>query len=112
MKFDDLVPTALLLQEGGEVDARMLRAQTELFFKNEIFKVCRLWGENNFAAALEQIQHIHFSVETNILCVSHLTVKLAVESNVCLSRDMLCNNKMSSLMCYRESLFANFTWPL
>lgn len=65
VKFDDLVPTALLLQEGGEVDARTLRAQTELFFKNEIFKVCRLWGENNFAAALEQIQHIHFSVETN-----------------------------------------------
>lgn len=65
VKFDDLVPTALLLQEGGEVDARTLRAQTEYFFKNEIFKVCRLWGENSFAAALEQIKYIHFSVETN-----------------------------------------------
>ena len=62
--FDDLVPTALLLQEGGQVDARTLRAQSELFFKNEIFKVCRLWGENNFAAALEHIRQIHFSVET------------------------------------------------
>lgn len=64
IKYDDLVPTALLLQEGGDVDARTLRAQTELFFKNEIFKICRLWGEKNFAAALEQIKYIHFAVET------------------------------------------------
>lgn len=63
VEYDGLVPTALLLQEGGAVDARTLRAQTELFFKNEIFKVCRLWGENNFAAALEHIKYIRFSVE-------------------------------------------------
>ncbi len=67
VKFDDLVPTALLLQEGGSVDARTLRAQTELFFKNEIFKVCRLWGENNFAAALEHIRYVHFAVQTHNL---------------------------------------------
>lgn len=65
VKYDDLLPTALLLQEGGLADARILRAQTELFFKNEVFKVCRLWGEQNFAAALQSISGIHFSVETN-----------------------------------------------
>lgn len=65
VKFDDMVPTALLLQEGGSVDARTLRAQTELFFKNEIFKICRLWGENNFSAALAKIKAMHFSVETD-----------------------------------------------
>ena len=53
VKYDDLLPTALLLQEGGLADARVLRAQTELFFKNEVFKVCRLWGEQNFAVALQ-----------------------------------------------------------
>lgn len=67
VKYDDLLPTALLLQEGGLADARVLRAQTELFFKNEVFKVCRLWGEQNFAAALQGINGIHFSVETNNL---------------------------------------------
>ena len=65
VKFDELVPTALLLQEGGDVDARTLRAQTETFFKNEIFKICRLWGENTFATALEHINNINFCVETN-----------------------------------------------
>lgn len=65
VKYDDLLPTALLLQEGGLADARVLRAQTELFFKNEVFKVCRLWGEQNFASALQSISGIHFSVETD-----------------------------------------------
>ena len=65
VSFDRLVPTALLFQEGGGVDARTLRAQTELFFKNEIFKVCRLWGENHFAKALEQIKSIRYSVEAD-----------------------------------------------
>lgn len=65
VKFDNLVPTSLMLQEGGLADARTLRAQTELFFKNEIFKVCRLWGEDNFATALKKINSIHFTVETD-----------------------------------------------
>lgn len=63
VKYDDLVPTALLLQEGGLADARTLRAQTELFFKNEIFKVCRLWGEDHFAKALEEIEGIYFQTQ-------------------------------------------------
>jgi ATP-dependent Clp protease ATP-binding subunit ClpA len=45
--FDELVPTALLFQEGGAADARTLRAQTELFFKNEVFKVCRSGGRTD-----------------------------------------------------------------
>lgn len=58
VKYDNLVPTALLLQEGGLADARTLRAQTELFFKNEVFKVCRLWGEEHFTSALNRIEGI------------------------------------------------------
>lgn len=38
---DELLSTTLLFAEGGQIDARTLRAQTELFFKNEIFKLCR-----------------------------------------------------------------------
>ena len=58
VKFDNAVPTSLLLQEGGMADARTLRAQTELFFKNEVFKVCRLWGEEHFTSALNRIEGI------------------------------------------------------
>lgn len=64
---DSLVPTALLFQEGGQADARMLRAQTELFFKNEVFKVCRLWGEDRFASALSGIKKLRFAVELDRL---------------------------------------------
>ena len=67
VKYDDLLPTALLFQEGGSVDARTLRAQTELFFKNEMFKLCRLWDGENFASALGGIRGIHFTVETDRL---------------------------------------------
>jgi ATP-dependent metalloprotease FtsH len=58
--------TALLFAEGGQADARTLRAQTELFFKNELFKLCRLWGEH-FEAALEKLTTIRFEVDTDNL---------------------------------------------
>ena len=49
------------------MDARTLRAQTELFFKNEVFKVCRLFGEENFLSTLSGIKTIHISTETGDL---------------------------------------------
>ena len=64
---DELLPTALLFHEGGAVDARTLRAQTELFFKNEVFKVCRLWGEDSFADAMKRLKGLRFTVETDSL---------------------------------------------
>lgn len=65
VKYDDVVPTSLLLQEGGMADARTLRAQTELFFKNEIFKICRLWGEEHFTNAINHIEGISFVSQTD-----------------------------------------------
>ncbi len=67
VKYDNLVPTSLLLQEGGITDARSLRAQTELFFKNEVFKVCRLWGEEHFVKALDEIEGISFQSQVDDL---------------------------------------------
>ena len=66
-EFDPLVPTALLFSEGGQADARTLRAQTELFFKNEVFKVCRLFNEEHFEMALSGVQKLRFTVETDKL---------------------------------------------
>lgn len=66
-EFDPLVPTALLFSEGGQADARTLRAQTELFFKNEVFKVCRLFNEEHFGTALSGVAKLRFTVETDKL---------------------------------------------
>ena len=64
---DPLVSTALLFAEGGAADARTLRAQTELFFKNEVFKVCRLFNEEHFGEMLSGVEKLRFTVETNKL---------------------------------------------
>ncbi|MEG3067041.1 MAG: AAA family ATPase [Syntrophaceticus schinkii] len=64
---DDLLATTLLFAEGGQADARTLRAQTELFFKNEIFKLCRLFNSDTFASVLENLDSIRFEVETENL---------------------------------------------
>ena len=64
--FDELVPTSILFREGA-VDARTIRAQTEQFFKNEIFKICRLWDQDHFMSALEKLDEIRIVAETDSL---------------------------------------------
>jgi ATP-dependent metalloprotease FtsH len=63
---DNLLATVLLFAEGGQADARTLRAQTELFFKNELFKLCRLWSDN-FETALEKLKSIRFETDADRL---------------------------------------------
>ncbi|MDR3260960.1 MAG: AAA family ATPase [Tannerella sp.] len=63
---DNLLPSLLLFAEGGQADARTLRAQTELFFKNELFKLFRLW-ETDLETSLKKMQTIHFKVITDPL---------------------------------------------
>lgn len=62
-EFDPLLPTSLLYREGGQADARTLRAQSELFFKNEVFKLCRLWDTDSLENALKNIARLRFTVE-------------------------------------------------
>ena len=64
---DDLLATTLLFAEGGQADARTLRAQTEIFFKNEIFKLCRLFKVDTFASVLKHLESIRFEVEADHL---------------------------------------------
>ena len=63
--FDRLLPAALLFSEGVRSDARTLRAQTELFCKNEIYHLCGLWGEDSFEDALKELRDIRFTVDTD-----------------------------------------------
>jgi ATP-dependent metalloprotease FtsH len=62
---DDLLPSLLLFAEGGLVDARALKAQTEIFFKNEMFKLFRLWEHKDLATALARLTSIRFAAETD-----------------------------------------------
>ena len=61
--FDRLLPAAILFSEGGGADARILRAQAELFCKNEIYRLCGLWGEDHFEKALSELRSIHFTID-------------------------------------------------
>ncbi len=90
--FDDLLPTALLYREGGAVDARTLRAQTELFFKNEIFKVCRLWNEENFEEVVKKLKKISFRVETDTLTED--------------SRPLFFSEDKTEILIYGDAVFA------
>lgn len=73
-----LLSTALLLSEGGWVDARTLKAQTGLFFKNEIFKLLSFL-DHHIDSSLKKIKSIHFSLSIDDL---PLTVKHLFEDPV------------------------------
>ncbi|MCL2103504.1 MAG: AAA family ATPase [Kiritimatiellaeota bacterium] len=64
VEFDERLPVVLLCAEGGAVDARTLRAQSELFFKNEVFKFCRLFNEQDANEAITKLGVLRFTVET------------------------------------------------
>ena len=90
--FDNLLSTALLFREGGAADARTLRAQTELFFKNEIFKVCRLWSEESFEEAIKKLNRISFKVETDSLTEE--------------TRPLFYSDEKPEILIYGETSFA------
>lgn len=90
---DALLPTTLLFAEGGQADARTLRAQTELFFKNEVFKLCRLFNVESFGSVLEKLSSIRFEVETQNL-----------PEDVC---PIFKNNEKSEILIYGTPWFAD-----
>jgi len=59
---DKYVPISLLLREGGNIDARTLRAQTELFFKEQMYKIFSLQRTKNI---LPRLKSINFETELN-----------------------------------------------
>jgi ATP-dependent 26S proteasome regulatory subunit len=63
LESDKRLAATLMFTEGGLTDARALRAQVELFFKGEIFKLCRLWEKEHFGDALSKIKNLRFHVE-------------------------------------------------
>lgn len=62
VNIDDNVKLSLLFANGGKSDARALRAQTELFFKNELFKLLSIAPDS-----IAEIETIDFKTETKKL---------------------------------------------
>lgn len=60
---DPLLPSVLLFREGGSVDARTLRAQTEIFFKSEMYKLFRLMKKESTERFFKEFSRIRFTVE-------------------------------------------------
>jgi ATP-dependent metalloprotease FtsH len=65
--FDEYLIPTLLFSEGGQADARTLTSRVNLFFRNEIFKITRLWGKDSFANAMSKLHKLSFEVETDNL---------------------------------------------
>jgi ATP-dependent metalloprotease FtsH len=61
---DKYVPVSLLLREGGNTDARTLRAQAELFFKEQVYKV---FGSHQMSAILPNLRTIHIQTDSKKL---------------------------------------------
>jgi len=60
---DTNLPISLVLREGGNVDARQLRAEVERFIKAELFNYCSLYDQPSLEKAFEDIDKIHFELE-------------------------------------------------
>lgn len=58
---DGLLAPILIFAEGGQTDARALRAQTEQFLKKEIFELYRHW-EDRAVTNLKKLEKIRFEV--------------------------------------------------
>ncbi|HCE46119.1 MAG TPA: hypothetical protein DET40_21455 [Lentisphaeria bacterium] len=67
IKNDEFLPTALILREGGLIDARTLKAQTEIFVKTEIFKLCRLFDIERIDDIFSKVKTISFEVEKDTM---------------------------------------------
>ncbi len=60
---DPLLPTLLLLREGGEADARNLRASAEQFFKHEIYGLSRYFSGPAFVEKLAGARQIRIMAD-------------------------------------------------
>lgn len=65
VEFDDLLPLALVLREGSNVDARTLRSQTETFVKTEVFKFCQLFKTDRLEEVFAQVDRLQFRLDGN-----------------------------------------------
>ena len=65
-EVDPLVVHSLVLREGGGTDARTVNAQTQLFIRSEILKICQLFKSENLEKTFQNVNRIHFTLDQKI----------------------------------------------
>lgn len=68
INIDENVYTALMLSEGGNIDARTMRSRAEAFFNTEIFELFRLLPHNNNSHGIETLKTINIGIDINNCC--------------------------------------------
>ena len=61
--YDALLPISLVLREGGLVDARQLKAESEKFIKTELFKFCSLYEKDKLKEIFKEFDEIFYKIE-------------------------------------------------
>ena len=72
------IPLALVMREGSQTDARTVKSQAEAFLKEEVFKACQLFSDQNIDAAFGSIKKV--SVEIDPECAGETAEKLFHDS--------------------------------
>ncbi|NMC49597.1 MAG: hypothetical protein GYA47_09265, partial [Desulfovibrio sp.] len=57
-EFDSEIPLALVMREGAATDARTVRARAEAFLKEEVYGVCRLFGDERLDESVAAIREV------------------------------------------------------
>lgn len=63
VRFDDLLPLALVLREGANTDARTARSQSGIFVRTELFKFSELYTKQRLGRVLGGVDTIHFGLD-------------------------------------------------
>jgi len=59
----DEIPLALVMREGARTDARTIKAQAEVFLKEEVFKACSLFASERVDQAFSDIREILVGID-------------------------------------------------
>ena len=99
MSFDSSVYTALILSEGGNVDARTARGRIENFFSEELYELLRLVESDAVSRKVSSMKEI--TVTTNFENADEKIKKLFVRpknTSVLLFSDAKTKEKVSNLL--------------
>lgn len=61
--IEEAVYTAILLSEGGSVDARMIRGRAQSFLNQELFELFRLIDSDKAKTDIGQVEQVRFTVQ-------------------------------------------------
>jgi ATP-dependent metalloprotease FtsH len=58
------IPLALVMREGSQTDARTVKSQGEAFLKEEVFKACQLFADENIDNAFGAIKEVSIEIDS------------------------------------------------